>query len=77
MAKTIKISIQEYNQINSLCTELGIDPSQYDDIEKNLAGKLIFDLSHILIFKKALLKTGAISAPAAVDYKKGGKYDIK
>ncbi|MBR8702083.1 MULTISPECIES: hypothetical protein [unclassified Fusobacterium] len=76
MSKTIKISVQEYNQIHSLCEELGINPAIYDEIEKRLAGKLIFDLSHILIFKKALLKSGAITAPAPENYQRGGKYDL-
>ena len=72
----INISVENYKTISNLCKQLGIDSAIYDKTSKNLAGKLIMDLSHILIFKKSLLQSGAIQAPDPANYQRGGKYDI-
>lgn len=77
MSKIITIKPENYNKIHELCTELGINPSQYDYIKGGLAGKLILDLVKIKMFHLGDLKAGKIPAPAPEDYQEGGKYDCR
>ncbi len=74
---TIKISVENYKQIHDLCTELKINPSQYDYIKGDLAGKLILDLVKIKMFHFGDLVAGKIPAPLPEDYQEGGKYDCR
>lgn len=74
---TIKISVDNFKKIHELCTELEINPSQYDYIKGELAGKLILDLVKLKMFHFGDLKAGKIPAPAPEDYQEGGKYDCR
>lgn len=62
----MKPSVQQLNEINSLCKGLKLDPDVYKNVEE--AGKLIFDLVGISMFKKGDLLNGKIAPPNPNDY---------
>ncbi len=74
---SIKISVENYNKIHELCSDLGIDPNKYNCIKGDLAGKLILDLVKLKMFHQGDLVTGRILAPIPADYMEGGKYDCR